>query len=89
MTMSRPNVKRRDTLAHRAHSLSIRATFLEPHPHLPDSHLGQEALSNGPFQSGYQWANPLAFLTVSACFQKLRETESERKMWQFLNSVGH
>lgn len=87
--MSCPKVKRLDTLAYRAGSLSIGATFLEPHPHLPDSHLGQEALSTGTFQSSCQWANPLAFLTASACFQKLRETESERKMWQILNSVGH
>lgn len=72
--MSCPNVKRLDTLAYKARSLSIGATFLEPHSHLPDSHLGQEVLSTGTFQ----WANPLAFLTASACFQKLRETEREK-----------
>lgn len=63
MTVSHPNVKRRDTLAHRAQSLSIGATFLEPHPHLPGSHLGQEALSIGPFP----------------CLRLFSEAEGDRK----------
>lgn len=58
MTMSCPNVKRLDTLAYRAGSLPIGATFLESHPHLPDSHLGQEALSTGTFQRAVSGPTP-------------------------------